>query len=122
MMKPTGLRGAHKFRSASSGSLFSSVQLVPVGTRGRLFSISLLQDRTPTMSAATSSLALFHDGDDGGVVRVVVNVNNYNRSGISNVSIPGNGIVFENGINATFSAYQNIYVASGVQGISITYQ
>ena len=123
MMKPTEVKGAHKFRAAGSGDLLDSVQLVPGGTRCRLFSVSCLQDRTPTMSVATSTLLYLRDGDDDTYpVNVVVLVNNYNSTGITSVFIPANGIVFKNGIRASFVVWENPTVASGVQGISITYQ
>ena len=121
MMKPTGVACARAFPGTDS---MDSIQLVPAGKRARLFSANFLQDRTTSMTTLTSTRADFVNGDDDGdEIFLTVIVNNYTPSGSTVVSVPGNGIVFTDGIRIKFSAFTNPSLPpDGIQGVSITYQ
>jgi len=121
MMKPTGVVCARAFPGTDS---MDPVQLVPVGKRARLFSATFLQDRTTTMSTLTSTRAKFVNGDsDSDELLLTVIINNFSATSSTVISVPGNGIVFTNGICVKFDAYTNPTLPpDGIQGVSITYQ
>ena len=101
---------------AEPSSATSSVQLVALGTRGRLCSIWYM----PVLSAGEETDLNFKlkDGDSSGseifeeVVSYfsIINVG----SGVSPINVPEDGILFTNGLNAQSAGH-------GMHSVTVTY-
>ena len=100
-------------------SVTSAVQLVPLGTRGRLFSIWWNPVGTTGTSGDFTSMTI-KDGDSSGTViwtsgNTEYSTNSVGGSGVYPYKIPQHGILFENGLNAIRPSY------GGMHSITVTY-
>ena len=102
---------------AEPSSATSSVQLVSLGTRGRLFSVwfNLVTGGTPAEDPITFTLK---DGSSSGVTIWESRVmrGSYSTSGIGSFpfNLPEHGILFLNGLNA-------ITDEEGMHSVTVTY-
>jgi len=100
---------------AEPSSATSSVQLVALGTRGRLCSIWYM----PTLSSGVTDLNFkLKDGDSSGseIFEEVVSyfVVTAIGTGVSPINVPEDGILFTNGLNAQSAGH-------GMHSVTVTY-